>query len=137
MCYYLYSCINQQAYNESFYAICRRFGIAYAKIPEEQLLFQTDCLGGVFFRPTEDYCDCNTPLGSHKPGSKDLDRYLQWIQECKTCKNSKFIGLLKYWEGSGRKEVLPPMQVVSITQVDTKFLSEIKDDTIYKIHFYL
>ena len=137
MCYYLYGSINQQAYNESFFSVCRRFGIAHTQIPEGELPFQCDCRGSVFFRLNGNCCDCNTPLGSHKPGSGELDRYLQWIKECKTCKNIKYVALLKYWAGSDRKKVLQPMQVVSINQVDTKFLSEITDDTLYKLHFYL
>lgn len=136
MCWYLYAYINEEAYNDEFFMVCNKFQRSYKKIKEKDLLFIPDVGKGIFFRLTNHYCDCDTSLGGNDVNNKELTDYIDWLLELNKCKNMKYIGILKFWQGSHYKKPLIPTIIVNIRDIDAEYLANIKEDTFYKIQLF-
>lgn len=66
--------------------------------------------------------------------SDDYPEYLKIINEMR--KEYKAIYILKLWEGKGRIDRMFPTETINCDDLSVKFLSEINEDTFYRIEFF-
>ncbi|NMC57621.1 MAG: hypothetical protein GYA50_10410 [Eubacteriaceae bacterium] len=120
----------------TFLRFANKFHKSYEKIKDKDLLFLSDIGKGIFFRLTNHYCYCDTSLGGNDVNNKELSDYIDWLLELNKCKNIKYIGILKFWQGHYYKKPLIPTVVVNLSDMDSKYLANIKEDTFYKIQLF-
>ena len=136
MLHTLWEC-DSDAYDDLFLEISRRYGFVNGdSISKKGISFNSDIGTGVYFYVTGGYCDCNSPIGSKKPGKKELNIYLNWLQALKKCKKLKAMYIMKYWAGSDGTSELHPTVTVSIDEVDAKYLANMAPETFYRIEYF-
>lgn len=139
MCYFLYGCINEQAYDELFLSISWKHGfVNEGRMKVRDMLFNPGIKDGVYFRLSGGHCDCGTVLGGGDKEAAEIKRYTAWLKELKKCckHGMKAFHIMKYWEGSDHGLSVKPMDTVNIEDVDGAFLAGIEDDRVYRIEYF-
>ena len=139
MCYFIYGWVDEKGYSESFLQISRTHGFADGgRIKPKDMFFNPDIEGGVFFRVTNHYCDCDTALGRGDEKAEELQAYVNWLKDLSGNKKLalKRICIMKFWESGKRNRKLKPVITVNIKDVDTLFLAGIDEDRIYCIELF-
>ena len=139
MCYFLYGCINEQAYDELFLSISRKYGyVDTGRINIRDMYFDPRIKDGVYFRLFDGHCDCGTPLGGGDEKSEELQQYIKWLRELKKCRKHglKYFYIMKFWEGHGHKPSLKPLVSINVDELDPVFLAGMEEDRVYRFEYF-
>jgi hypothetical protein len=139
MCNFLYGCINEKAYDELFLRISHDHSFVYgSRIPPQDMFFNPGIEGGVYFRITNNYCDCGTVLGGGDEKAEELQAYIRWLKELRKCQKHgmKAFYIMKFWEGGDGAEGLKPVVTIHIEEADAAFLAGIEEDRVYRVEYF-
>lgn len=137
MCYFVTSYVENSFCTNDFEKICRKYHVMSNDADNNLHHLTSATAVGFYF--TNNYCDCGTPIGGETyKNNEELKRYVSFIKELRQCRNAKYIALLKHWYSGSAIE--KPEDILSeeihANDIDEKYLSDMKDDVLYKIYLY-
>lgn len=133
MCYYLYGNTEERAFNE-----IKKINQKYDLISYEtktSIPFFSSIKDGVYFRITDDECDCVNPIIKKDNSHKEITKYKNWLHELGKYDKLKYLYIIKYWDDNSEKTITE-ITKIHINDVDENYLVNMKDDTLYKIMYY-
>ncbi|MBR2715329.1 MAG: hypothetical protein IKB73_03880 [Ruminococcus sp.] len=132
MCYFLYGAVNEGVnisdYNNAVMNSNFLFKIGTA---DDVNSFVKNC--GTDYRITSEHCDCHTSIGCNDANNKELENYKELLLKFRTIRGIKYVLLSKnWWKNTNSKH-----KAVHIDDIDiSNFLSNIKEDCLYKLELY-
>ncbi|NMC57622.1 MAG: hypothetical protein GYA50_10415 [Eubacteriaceae bacterium] len=130
MCYYLYGNIDVTAYNEDFFKVCDKFNIPHNKLYDYDIELKSKIKPkGVFFRLTDNHCDCNSSIGSEKINNKELTNYLNWLTALKKYRDINYVYIFKRWSD----DIIDTKITIHFDNIDNRYLADMKENTFYRI----
>jgi len=142
MCILITGYVNNEGYNEDFFALCDEYDLGYA--PQQNGQHKRKNVSKVnrktsrYMLITQGHCDCGTALGAGDEGREELTAYMDFFKKAAGCKGVRYIGILKHWyEGLIDEEVIHVKEVVKIpvSELNRKMLAELKKDRFYEIQY--
>ena len=142
--------VNKEAFADDFINICMKYKFSrkhnspFGKIGNvlENTISSNNVVSFNFLGIG--HCECDTPLGRgttprKKRNADDINDYLSLLNEFQNCPRIKYINIFKHFYNGDFYEVLNQRYEIDkthISEVDIEFLTNIKDDLIYKILYY-
>jgi len=131
--------INKEAFTDDFANTCKKYKPHFNKIKNtlENTIFSEETVSFNFMGNA--HCECDTPLGM-KTVSESLNDYLLLLNEFQNCAKIKYIAVFKHFYDGSFEEVIKHNKFeivkIHISEIDSEFLANIKDDIVYKILYY-
>lgn len=156
MCDFLYGAVDRKYYNENFICTSLKYHIPVDYTFKSCSLFPLHKTNNdyLFFRLTDEYCDCRTPIGydSNEINSKYLntphkrtvflnsiygtiDNYISWLKELKSLDCINHIYIVKHYDNN-EPEKECDKYVIHVDDIDRDFLINLENEIAYKIQFY-
>ncbi|WP_343348098.1 hypothetical protein [Terrisporobacter petrolearius] len=156
MCDFLYGAVSKKDYTKKFITKSLEYNIPVTYTLESCTLFPLNKSNNdyIFFRLTNEYCDCSTPLGYgsdnlqseylNVPKKRELflnsihniiDNYINWLNELKHLCCISNIYLLKHFDDN-KPEKACTKYTVHVDDINREFLINLENELAYKIQFY-
>ncbi|WP_455540160.1 hypothetical protein [Terrisporobacter sp.] len=156
MCYFLYGAISKNDYNKKFISTSLKYNIPVDDSFEYNSLISSKNSNNdnyIFFRLTNDYCDCNSPIGNADEINnkylntynkrKDylnyvnniIDNFFNWLKDLKDLSSLNYIYFIKHWE-NGKFENECEKYIIHIDDINRDFFINLEDEIAYKIQLY-
>ena len=155
MCDFLYGAVSKKDYNEKFISTSLKYNIPVDYYFESCSLFPLKKYDDyIFFRLTNEYCDCDSPLGYdineieskylNVPHKRELflntiygtiDHYINWLKELNYlfCINNLY--LVKHLDDNTPEKVCDKY-IIHVDDINRSFLINLENEIAYKIQFY-
>ncbi|UEL48372.1 hypothetical protein [Terrisporobacter hibernicus] len=156
MCDFLYGAVSKKDYNKKFISISLKHHIPIDCTFESCALFPVKKSHDdyIFFRLTNEYCDCATPLGygrdeintkylstPHKRQLylnsiyKTIYNYIEWLKELNESSCINHVYIVKHFDDN-KPEKQCNKHVVHIDDINIDFLIDLENEIAYKVQFY-
>lgn len=155
MCDFLYGAVSKKDYNKKFIEISLKYNIPVDYTFESSLFpLKKSNNNYVFFRLTNNYCDCDLPIGYGENNIKsrylnsphkrdiflnsiysDINHYINYLHELKNLDCISHIYWVKHWDNN-EPEKSCPKYIIHVDDIDRNVLLNFKSEVAYKIQFY-
>ena len=131
MCYFLYGGMNKEVDLEDFNKIEDHYFNFKIATPDQ--IKKSIARKDYKFSIGNDYCECDTPIGSGEVNSEELQKIIDYIHKLCKVKGMKYIFISKNWYGDKTKKE----ETVHIKDIDlASYLANMEENCLYKIQLF-